>query len=57
MVSYSPGATSMLLGVFPQFVGQVDSTSTRVKPLPSICSWKAFFIAFFACNDMLYVMY
>ena len=32
----------------PQFVGQVESTSTMEKPLPSIWFWNAFLIAFFA---------
>ena len=32
-------------GVMPQLVGQVDSTSTKVKPSPFICFSKAFLMA------------
>ena len=36
------------VGVMPQFVGQVETTSTSEYPTPSIWFWNAFFIAFFA---------
>ena len=32
-------------GVMPQLVGQVDSTSMKVKPSLFICFWKAFLMA------------
>ena len=32
----------------PQLVGQVDSTSIKVKPSPFICFWNAFLMAFLA---------
>ena len=32
-----------------QLVGQGDSTSTKAKPLPSLCTSMAFLMAFLAC--------
>lgn len=40
-------------GDSPQFVGQVESTSTMESPFLSICVWNAFLIAFFAATTFL----
>ena len=37
-------------GVRPQLVGQVESTSTMLKPLPAICASKALRMAFLAAT-------
>ena len=37
----------------PQLVGQVESTSTSEKPLPSSWFWKAFLMAFLAARMFL----
>ena len=41
----------------PQLVGQVESTSTRVKPLPAICISNAFLMAFLAFMMCLHVVH
>ncbi len=43
---FSSSHFSASTGLRPQFVGQVERTSTMQKPLPSIWYWNAFFIAF-----------
>jgi hypothetical protein len=35
-------------GVIFQLVGQAESNSTMLKPRPSSCTWKHFFMAFLA---------
>ena len=40
-------------GRSPQFVGQVESTSTNENPRPSTWFWNAYLIAFFAAGIFL----
>ena len=46
-ISYQAAENSSNVKTATQFVGQVESTSTREKPFPAIWTWKAFLIARF----------
>ena len=38
----------------PQFVGQLERSSTKVKPFPAICIPKAFLMPFFAFANRIH---